>query len=120
MRRRHVVADATNATDITNAPVKVVEEERKIPLIIGQNPIMAKTRRKPLVASAVTAPLVEAKLLDAKALDAKALDAKALDTKALDTKPKNRTRRKPRVAANVASSIVPRSAIASTKQNKLN
>lgn len=115
MRRRHVVADATNATDITNAPVKVVEEERKVPLIIGQNPIMAKTRRKPLVASAVTAPLVEAKPLDAKALDTKALDAKALDTK-----PKNRTRRKPRVAANVASSIVPRSAIASTKQNKLN
>jgi hypothetical protein len=28
----------------------VVEEEKKVPLIIGQNPIMAKPRRKPLVA----------------------------------------------------------------------
>jgi hypothetical protein len=71
MRRRPVAATTTTAP---------VEEERKPPMIIGQNPIMAKTRRKPLVASALTVPLVEA---------------------IANNKPKNnknRTRRKPRVA----------------------
>jgi hypothetical protein len=72
MRRRPVAATALP-----------VEEERKPPLIIGQNPIMAKTRRRPLVASAAAAPLVEA------------------EPKPANNKPKNnksRTRRKPRVA----------------------
>jgi hypothetical protein len=58
-----------------------VEEEKKVPLIIGQNPIMAKQRRKPLVANTARQPLVEAKPVEAK--------------------PKNnrsRSRRKPRVA----------------------
>jgi hypothetical protein len=53
-----------------------VEEERKVPLIIGQNPIMAKTRRRPLVASEVKQP----------------------EVKPVNNKPKNITRRKPRVA----------------------
>jgi hypothetical protein len=72
MRRRPVAA--------TSATALPVEEERKLPLIIGKNPIMAKTRRKPLVASAVVAPFVEA---------------------IANNKPKNnknRSRRKPRVA----------------------
>jgi hypothetical protein len=75
-RRRPVAALATQ------------EEEKKVPLIIGQNPIMAKPRRKPLVASAPSAPLVEA------------------ETKASNVKPKNnknRSRRKPRVAPAAAS-----------------
>lgn len=55
------------------------EEEKKIPLIIGQNPIMAKTRRKPLVASAPAIPLVEAPINKPK-------------------NNKNRTKRRPRVA----------------------
>jgi hypothetical protein len=70
-------------------PVAVVEEEKKVPLIIGQNPIMAKPRRKPLVASAPGAPLVEA------------------EVKVENVKPKNnknRSRRKPRVAPAVAES----------------
>jgi hypothetical protein len=65
-----------------------VEEEKKVPLIIGQNPIMAKPKRKPLVASAPAAPLVEA------------------EVKPSNVKPKNnknRSRRKPRVAPTVAS-----------------
>jgi hypothetical protein len=56
-----------------------VEEEKKIPLIIGQNPIMTKQRRKPLVAAASRELLVELK----------------------PEEPKNnrsRSRRKPRVA----------------------
>ena len=62
------------------ATTTLVEEERKVPLIIGQNPIMAKTRRRPLVAATVAAPLVE--------------------SNPSNNKPKNnsRTRRKPRVA----------------------
>ena len=80
MRRRPVAATTTTTTTATALPV---EEERKLPLIIGQNPIMAKTRRRPLVASAAAAPLVEA------------------EPKTANNKPKNnknRTRRKPRVA----------------------
>jgi hypothetical protein len=38
----------------------VVEEETKVPMIIGQNPIMANPRRRPLVADATAAPLIEA------------------------------------------------------------
>jgi hypothetical protein len=61
-----------------------IEEEKKVPLIIGQNPIMTKTRRKPLVATTTDRPLVEA------------------EVKAANEKPKNNknriTRRKPRVA----------------------
>lgn len=66
----------------------VVEEEKKVPLIIGQNPIMAKPRRKPLVAAATEAPLVEA------------------PPKPVNEKPKNnknRSRRKPRVAPALAN-----------------
>jgi hypothetical protein len=65
----------------------LVEEETKVPMIIGQNPIMANPRRKPLVASAPVAPLVE--------------------SPPLNEKPKNnrnRSRRKPRVAPQVAES----------------
>ena len=81
MRRRPVAA--TTATTTTTTTALPVEEERKLPLIIGKNPIMAKTRRRPLVASAAAAPLVEA------------------EPKTANNKPKNnknRTRRKPRVA----------------------
>ena len=56
-----------------------LNEEQKVPLIIGQNPIMAKTRRRPLVATAVHAPLVKA-------------------AATAENKSRNRTRRKPRVA----------------------
>jgi hypothetical protein len=59
-----------------------VEEEKKVPLVIGQNPIMAKTRRRPLVASAVAAPLVEAPPKNNKPVNNAA----------------RRSRRKPRVA----------------------
>ena len=116
MRRRPVAATNATATNVTatnatatNATVKPPEEERKVPLIIGQNPIMAKTRRKPLVASAVAAPLVVAPLV-----------AKPLEAKPLEAKPKNRTRRKPRVApnetSNEASTVVPKGAIALSKK----
>lgn len=63
------------------------EEERKVPLIIGKNPIMAKTRRKPLVAANPGAPLVEA--------------AVTANNKA-NNKPKITSRRKPRVASSPA------------------
>jgi hypothetical protein len=59
------------------------EEEKKVPLIIGKNPIMDKTRRKPLVAANPGAPLVEA--------------AVTANNKAVN-KAKNTSRRKPRVA----------------------
>lgn len=59
-----------------------LEEEQKVPLIIGQNPIMAKPRRRPLVATAVQAPLVE--------LTPPIIPA--------ENKSRNRSRRKPRVA----------------------
>lgn len=65
-----------------------VEEERKVPLIIGQNPIMAKPRRKPLVATTIAAPLVE------------------VEAKPVNEKPKNnrnRSRRRPRVAPQPAN-----------------
>ena len=60
-----------------------LEEEQKVPLIIGQNPIMAKPRRRPLVATAVQAPLVE-------------LTPIAIVPS--ENKSRNRSRRKPRVA----------------------
>ena len=59
-----------------------MEEEQKVPLIVGQNPIMAKPRRRPLVATAIQPPLVEA----------------AAVTVPKDNKSRNRSRRKPRVA----------------------
>ena len=59
-----------------------LEEEQKVPLIVGQNPIMAKPRRRPLVATAIQPPLVEA----------------AAVTVPKDNKSRNRSRRKPRVA----------------------
>lgn len=55
-------------------------EEKIVPLIVGQNPVMTKTRRRPLVANAPSAPLIEA--------------SKA------PNKPKNTTRRRPRIAIN--------------------
>jgi hypothetical protein len=63
-----------------------LEEEQKVPLIIGQNPIMAKPRRRPLVATAVEAPLVEAPLLQAPPIAI------------APNKSRNRSRRRPRVA----------------------
>jgi hypothetical protein len=60
-----------------------LEEEQKVPLIIGQNPIMAKPRRRPLVATAIQAPLVE-------------LTPVAIVPS--ENKSRNRSRRKPRVA----------------------
>jgi hypothetical protein len=57
-----------------------LEEEQKVPLIIGQNPIMAKPRRRPLVATAVQAPLVE------------------VPPPIAPNKSRNRSRRRPRVA----------------------
>jgi hypothetical protein len=63
-------------------PVAIpLEEEQKVPLIIGQNPIMAKPRRRPLVATAVQAPLIEAPPIAI-----------------AQNKSRNRSRRKPRVA----------------------
>ena len=59
-----------------------LEEEQKVPLIIGQNPIMTKPRRRPLVATAVQAPLVE-------------LTPPIVPS---ENKFRNRSRRKPRVA----------------------
>jgi hypothetical protein len=59
-----------------------VAQEEKVPLIVGQNPIMAKPRRRPLVATAVQAPLVEA----------------AATVIAPPNKSRNHSRRKPRVA----------------------
>ena len=59
-----------------------LEEEQKVPLIIGQNPIMAKPRRRPLVATAVQAPLVELTPPIAPS----------------ENKSRNRSRRRPRVA----------------------
>jgi hypothetical protein len=56
------------------------EEEKKVPLVIGKNPIMAKTRRKPLVANAPKTPLILAPVAP--------------------NKTKNTTRRRPRVATN--------------------
>ena len=63
--------------------VQPLNGEQKVPLIIGQNPIMAKTRRRPLVATTVQAPLVQAPLVQAPPIE---------------NKSRNRTRRKPRVA----------------------
>jgi hypothetical protein len=60
--------------------VQPLEEEQKVPLIIGQNPIMAKPRRRPLVATAIQAPLVQA------------------PPPIAPNKSRNRSRRKPRVA----------------------
>ena len=60
-----------------------LEEEQKVPLIIGQNPIMAKPRRRPLVATAIQAPLIE-------------LTPVAIVPS--ENKSRNRSRRKPRVA----------------------
>jgi hypothetical protein len=61
---------------------KPLEEEQKVPLIVGQNPIMTKPRRRPLVATTVQAPLVEA----------------SPPIVQLENKSRNRSRRKPRVA----------------------
>ena len=61
-----------------------LEEEQKVPLIIGQNPIMAKPRRRPLVATAVQAPLVEV--------------APTVAPVQPPNKSRNRSRRRPRVA----------------------
>ena len=70
---------------------KPLEEEQKVPLIIGQNPIMAKPRRRPLVATIVQAPLVEAPLIEAPLI-------KAPSTAIAQNKSRNRSRRRPRVA----------------------
>ena len=70
--------------------VQPLEEEQKVPLIIGQNPIMAKPRRRPLVATAVQAPLVQAPLIQAPLVEAPPPIA--------PNKSRNRSRRKPRVA----------------------
>ena len=64
-----------------------VVQEQKVPVIIGQNPIMAKPRRRPLVATAVQAPLVEASLVE--------LIPPIVPS---ENKSRNRSRRKPRVA----------------------
>jgi hypothetical protein len=56
-------------------------EEIKVPLVIGQNPIMAKTRRRPLVSSRVEAPLVAAEPVNKP-----------------NNKSRNVTKRRPRVA----------------------
>lgn len=71
--KRAGVVQMRRRPDIT-APL----EEKKVPLIIGKNPIMAKPRRKPLVASAPDAPLVKT-------------NVKVVNNR-------NRSRRKPRVA----------------------
>jgi hypothetical protein len=70
------------------AVAAVAEEEKKVPLVIGQNPIMAKARRRPLVATASAAPLVEA--------PPKPVNNKAANNAA------RRSRRKPRVAPTAA------------------
>jgi hypothetical protein len=62
-----------------------VEEERRVPLVVGQNPIMARPRRRPLVAEAVAAPLVEA-------------EARPVEAAAQRPNNRARSRRKPRVA----------------------
>jgi len=50
-----------SVVQLRRRPVPVlIEEERKMPLVIGQNPIMAKPRRKPLVAELPKDTLVEA------------------------------------------------------------
>jgi len=67
-------------------PIVQPLEEQKVPFIIGQNPIMTKPRRRPLVATTVQAPLVEAPLLQATPIVQ------------LENKSRNRSRRKPRVA----------------------
>jgi hypothetical protein len=63
-----------------------LEEEQKVPLVIGQNPIMTKPRRRPLVATAVQAPLIEAPLIEVAPIAI------------APNKSRNRSRRKPRVA----------------------
>ena len=81
---------AAAVVQMRKRPVAVpVEEERKVPLIIGQNPIMAKTRRKPLVASTPAAPLVETPAVPRR---------RPVVAQAPPKNNKNRTRRKPRVA----------------------
>jgi hypothetical protein len=60
-----------------------LDEEPTMPLIIGKNPIMTKTRRRPLVATAVQVPLVKAPLVKAVTVN---------------NKSRNRSRRRPRVA----------------------
>lgn len=91
-----------------------VEEERKHPIIIGQNPIMAKTRRRPLVANVPRAPLVEvASVVTEAKKEVEPVVAKPAPRKRpvvvqtetvqqaqpskINNKPKNVTRRRPRV-----------------------
>jgi hypothetical protein len=52
LRKKPAIAAAVTAS--------TQEDEKKVPLVIGQNPIMAKAKRKPLVAQASAAPLVVA------------------------------------------------------------
>jgi hypothetical protein len=63
-------------------------EEIKVPLVIGQNPIMAKTKRRPLVAARVEEPLVA---------------APAPVPKTSNNKSRNVTRRRPRMAPNTVT-----------------
>ena len=72
-----------------------LDEEPTMPLIIGKNPIMTKTRRRPLVATAVQAPLVKAPLVKAPLVKAPLVKAVTVNNKS-----RNRSRRKPRVAPN--------------------
>jgi hypothetical protein len=66
----------------------VVPEEVKVPLIIGKNPIMAKPRRRPLVAETKNIPLAVAPLVTAES-------APKIEQ---NTPNRNRSRRRPRVA----------------------
>jgi hypothetical protein len=90
---------------ITGRPV---EEEIKPPIIIGQNPIMAKTRRRPLVANVPRAPLIEVAQEEKKEEQVvKPVIRKRpvvvqppqepQQPQPLNSKPKNVTRRRPRV-----------------------
>jgi hypothetical protein len=85
------------------------EEEIKVPLIIGQNPIMAKLKRRPLVATTAQAPLVPAESkpveeakqpLKPRRRPIVAATAKAKEESNIkpNNKPRNTTKRKPRVA----------------------
>ena len=93
-------------------PTVVLEEETKVPLIIGQNPIMANPRRRPLVATTRAIPLVE--VIEQPNKNKTILSNRSRVTPQIKA-PLNVTRRRPRVApvAPVASVAIPSPPIAS-------
>jgi hypothetical protein len=86
------------------------EEEIKVPLIIGQNPIMAKPKRRPLVATISEAPLVPASTppvvkaeQPVKPTQRRPVIAPQSNVVKPNNKPRNVTRRKPRMAPNASA-----------------